>query len=372
MSKSVPQQIFIPGLNMASSQQQIQKNNEAAANEEKKQSETSNDINSLAYQLNENQLNDLFNLLNTKQDDSYFKNPLAKHEKQIQERNSRNKIIPKAEVFNQHNNEMESYFKEASTSTASTATTSKAATVTTASTTTKLTTTSKKTESAATAAARNNKQYANYNSEKNAKPIAAQKPQSLPLLNNNVKAPISYGSNKAPKSLSSSMYGSLESIALDDCSIVRDSRRADKNYCNLYHLCSNGIHQALLCPESYLYSVSTQKCEHRSQVDCSNRLALDFDRSNVPDMDFTINDYYNAARTPTIINGTLECSLGSDGYFPDPEFCNIYHHCLAGVDYAEQCPHQLVWNDKKKMCDWQTSVNCTGRVIPVAQGYYLK
>lgn len=60
--------------------------------------------------------------------------------------------------------------------------------------------------------------------------------------------------------------------------------------------------------------------------------------------------------------------LGLDGYFADPEFCNIYHHCLAGVDYAVQCPQQLVWNDKKKMCDWQTSVNCTGRIIPVAQG----
>jgi hypothetical protein len=60
--------------------------------------------------------------------------------------------------------------------------------------------------------------------------------------------------------------------------------------------------------------------------------------------------------------------VGLDGYFADPEFCNIYHHCLAGVDYAVQCPQQLVWNDKKKMCDWQTSVNCTGRIIPVAQG----
>jgi hypothetical protein len=46
----------------------------------------------------------------------------------------------------------------------------------------------------------------------------------------------------------------------------------------------------------------------------------------------------------------------------------LYHHCLAGVDYAEQCPHQLVWNDHKKMCDWQTVVNCTGKIIPVATG----
>lgn len=163
-------------------------------------------------------------------------------------------------------------------------------------------------------------------------------------------------------------YGTIESVPLNDCSLIRDSRRPDPNYCNMYHLCANGRYQALLCPESYLYSTLTMKCERRSKVDCATRSALDFDRSNVPDMDFTVNDYYNAARTPTIINGTLECVLGSDGYFADPEFCNIYHHCLAGVDYAEQCPHQLVWNDQKKMCDWQTKVNCTGHIIPVASG----
>ena len=85
-------------------------------------------------------------------------------------------------------------------------------------------------------------------------------------------------------------------MGYNDCNIVRDSRKPDNMYCNLYHMCSNGIYAALLCPESYLFSMQTLKCEHRSKVDCGSRMALDFDRSNVPDMDFTINDYYNSAR----------------------------------------------------------------------------
>ena len=161
---------------------------------------------------------------------------------------------------------------------------------------------------------------------------------------------------------------SYEKQSLNDCINKRDSRTPDDKYCNFYHLCTDGVYQVLLCPESYLFSSESQKCEIKSKVNCGRRIELEFDKSNVPYMDYTMNEIYNVAQSPRIINGTLECTLGVDGYFADPEFCNIYHHCLAGVDYAEQCPHQLVWNDKKKMCDWQTSVNCSGRIIPVAQG----
>ncbi|MBL8086317.1 MAG: hypothetical protein JNN26_27045, partial [Candidatus Obscuribacter sp.] len=29
-------------------------------------------------------------------------------------------------------------------------------------------------------------------------------------------------------------------------------------------------------------------------------------------------------------------------------YCNVYHHCLAGIDYIEHCPNQLAWNEQKK------------------------
>ena len=60
----------------------------------------------------------------------------------------------------------------------------------------------------------------------------------------------------------------------------------------------------------------------------------------------------SARLQPNVVNGTLECVLGADGYYEDPLYCNVYHHCLAGIDYIEHCPNQLAWNEKKKMCDW--------------------
>lgn len=182
--------------------------------------------------------------------------------------------------------------------------------------------------------------------------------------NSNLNTRVSYVDNQYTQY----SLGKSESN-INDCSDNRESKSPDTIYCNIYHSCSNGVYQTMLCLEGYLFSSLTQKCEKRNQVNCGKRIALEFDRTNVPYLDY-MNDYYNQAAMPKIVNGSLECSLGADGYFADPEFCNIYHHCLAGVDYAEQCPHQLVWNDRKKMCDWQTSVNCTGRIIPVAQGFF--
>jgi hypothetical protein len=182
-------------------------------------------------------------------------------------------------------------------------------------------------------------------------------------------ARISYG-NMINLPMSNILNNRHVEMQYNDCSDGRSSKTPDEAYCNFYHACHSGNYQPLLCPDGYMFSSNTLKCEQKSKVECGKRIAMDFDRSNVPFMDHYMNDYYNAVPNPKIINGSLECMLGTDGYFADPEFCNIYHHCLAGVDYAEQCPHQLVWNDRKKMCDWQTSVNCTGRIIPVAQGAF--
>lgn len=108
----------------------------------------SGDLNSLAYRLNENQLNDLFNLLNSNSNSgskSYFKNPLAKHEAQIAERKSLKKqVSPKADLLQQHNDDIEKYFKEASGEVKVepvVATTTEASTTSTTSTTTTSTTT---------------------------------------------------------------------------------------------------------------------------------------------------------------------------------------------------------------------------------------
>lgn len=289
---SVPQQIFIPGLNIASGKQQIQKD----------EVKSKSDLNSLAYRLNENQLNDLFNLLNANPTEKYFNNPLAKHEQQIQERNSMRKnvqMIPKPEMLQQNNKDLEKYFNEAEpverVSTDTTTSTEPTTTIkeTTPSTTASPTTTTKK-----EVTTEKSKPFQNLKRVQ-----ATLKPKESPKLglyrnsmrHNSMKHnKFSYG-NQEPQ-LKQQFTNTEPSMGYNDCNIIRDSRKPDNMYCNLYHMCSNGIYAALLCPESYLFSMQTLKCEHRSKVDCGSRMALDFDRSNVPDMDFTINDYYNSAR----------------------------------------------------------------------------
>lgn len=143
-----------------------------------------------------------------------------------------------------------------------------------------------------------------------------------------------------------------------ECAKILNKKQSDSAICNMYHSCIDGTYKAFICPESYLYSEETQKCEINRKVDCGSRLALDFDNSN---------DYSSYLKL-NIVNGSIECPPGVDGYYSDPEYCNIYHRCIGGIDYVEQCMHQLVWNDRKKICDWQTNVNCSGKTIPVAYG----
>lgn len=46
-----------------------------------------------------------------------------------------------------------------------------------------------------------------------------------------------------------------------------------------------------------------------------------------------------------------------NGTFPDPNYCNVYYHCIGGVAYPEQCPIGLVFTVKLKSCKYTICVN---------------
>ncbi len=97
-------------------------------------------------------------------------------------------------------------------------------------------------------------------------------------------------------------------------------KEPDQVFCNMYHTCvSDGGYKTMLCTDGYLFSVDTLKCEKKALVNCGKRLALEFDRTNVQYAEL-MNNMYQMVPTPRVINGSLECSLGIDGYFADPEF----------------------------------------------------
>ncbi len=126
-------------------------------------------------------------------------------------------------------------------------------------------------------------------------------------------------------------------------------RYPDRRLCNMYFTCtSSGLPEPNLCPEGYLFSDLTRDCELGAHVNCGTRLSAFFelDENKIVFPTTTLQPKSNSH------NGSIECILGADGYYEDPLYCNVYHHCIAGVDYIEPCPNQLAWNDKKKMCDW--------------------
>ncbi|CAF1232884.1 unnamed protein product [Adineta ricciae] len=160
---------------------------------------------------------------------------------------------------------------------------------------------------------------------------------------------------------------------------ANDIRYPDRRLCNMYFTCSlSGLPEPNLCPEGYLFSDVTRDCEIASRVSCGDRLSAFFETEetkSVPPPPTTTSLPPLPPRTSSpstssrlnapVINATIECVLGADGYYEDPLYCNIYHHCIGGIDYIEPCPNQLAWNEQRKMCDWATNVNCTGKTMPV-------
>ncbi len=48
----------------------------------------------------------------------------------------------------------------------------------------------------------------------------------------------------------------------------------------------------------------------------------------------------------------------ADGYYPDRQNCRIYHICTSGVDTASVCGDGTVWDPVKKICNWETTIQC--------------
>ena len=53
-----------------------------------------------------------------------------------------------------------------------------------------------------------------------------------------------------------------------------------------------------------------------------------------------------------------------NGFFPDPEQCDLYYECLDGVATPTLCPDGLMFDDTNSIeakCDYPFNVNCGTR-----------
>ncbi len=116
-----------------------------------------------------------------------------------------------------------------------------------------------------------------------------------------------------------------------DCQLDQSRKMPDRTVCNMYYSCENGTMHILLCPNGFLYSEIVHECEESDKVDCGQRLILAFDNSRkhstTPVVIATTtqpktitNDPNRSDYKPNVVNGTLECRIGFDGYFADTVF----------------------------------------------------
>jgi len=61
----------------------------------------------------------------------------------------------------------------------------------------------------------------------------------------------------------------------------------------------------------------------------------------------------------------FNCKGKTGGPFPDPDDCSVYHHCMFGRDFKQNCAPGLRFNPQLLVCDLASKVkNCGSKVKP--------
>ena len=61
---------------------------------------------------------------------------------------------------------------------------------------------------------------------------------------------------------------------------------------------------------------------------------------------------------PVAQSKTSICTNRPDGRYASDTYCNVFHHCIGGVNNVVRCTGELQWDDKRKECGWESSVHC--------------
>ena len=65
----------------------------------------------------------------------------------------------------------------------------------------------------------------------------------------------------------------------------------------------------------------------------------------------------------TYISAAFNCPE-NNGFFPDPEQCDLYYECIDNVPEAKLCPDGLLFEDgnpNQEKCDYPFNVECGSR-----------
>ncbi|XP_055857479.1 protein obstructor-E isoform X1 [Episyrphus balteatus] len=106
----------------------------------------------------------------------------------------------------------------------------------------------------------------------------------------------------------------------------------DSEQCDRYYACTDGKHEARLCPDGMVfndYDSDEEKCDLPYNLDCSKRPEL---QTPIPSK--------NCPR--------------KNGYFghKDKNICDTFYYCVDGKFNMITCPDGLVFNPKTGICTW--------------------
>ena len=63
--------------------------------------------------------------------------------------------------------------------------------------------------------------------------------------------------------------------------------------------------------------------------------------------------------------------LAPRGQFPSPNNCANYLNCWDEIVIEQQCPNQLLFNDRTGLCDFEDNVNCGSRPGPTPSKFFI-
>lgn len=114
----------------------------------------------------------------------------------------------------------------------------------------------------------------------------------------------------------------------------------DSEQCDKYYACTDGKHEARLCPDGMVfndYSPDQEKCDLPYNIDCTKRPAL---QQPIP---------------------STNCPR-KNGYFghKDKSVCDTFYYCVDGKFNMITCPSGLVFNPKTGICTWPDEAGKTG------------
>ncbi|KAK2719661.1 hypothetical protein QYM36_005219 [Artemia franciscana] len=114
----------------------------------------------------------------------------------------------------------------------------------------------------------------------------------------------------------------------------------DPNQCDKFWECVDGEAESQLCPDGLVYDPTNRnvnKCDHRFQVDCSDRPELQ-------------------PAQPT------EACPRRNGIFAHPEssVCHLFYTCVDGAAVQTECAAGLVFDENTGTCTWPESAGRQG------------